>query len=197
MGTALKALFLLSVISAFGGFLYALYEFLALGNRLLQLSGPTFMRSTIPFAGPLPQLQIGESREGGRAVYVFVSPTECMFREQFSWPAIRSGQPLGLTGQMKFTTDRVEVTARIRLGAVIFIAAWLAGWTFGGLHHMLIEQPFDYFPLLFGWGGMCLCLLVLAFVERTSFPDVIDDVLADLREIREDRANFMKWPTTK
>ena len=197
MGTALKALALLSVISALGGFLYALYEFLALGNRSLQLLGPTFMKSTIPFTGPIPQIQIGESREGGRAVYVFVSPTECIFREQFRWPAFRSGQPFGLTGQMMFTTDGVKVTARIRLGAVIFIAAWLAGWTFWGLHHMLIEQPFDFFPLMAGWGGMCLCLLILAFVERTSFPDVVDDVLADLREIRDDRANFMNWPTTK
>jgi hypothetical protein len=83
--------------------------------------------------------------ETANGTFLFDAPNECHFRSKLLPSQWRTASPV--RGTIMWTGDRAQITGRLPVFFVVFVSAWLVGWT-------------------------AQCLVILSIVVRQVAPDV-------------------------
>lgn len=102
-------------------------------------------------SGRLPSHETIETTHGK---FRFVGPSECLFRSQFRRSGSRVHTPFPLKGSIRWSGDHADIKGRIPIFTVVFLGAWLVGWTAGAW--MTISSGSD-------GAGMGIAVLLIGF----------------------------------
>ena len=105
---------------------------------------------------PLQTMGIGSEIETESGKFKVVSPDLCLFRWRMRWFSFNIHTPFPIKGSLRWDGYRTIIEGRIPLFPILFFAAWLIGWTSGGV--MVGLQSGISFD------NVCSTLLGLAFV---------------------------------
>ena len=82
---------------------------------------------------PFQALAIGSEIETESGKIKVVSPNLCLFRWRMRWFSFDIHTPFPIKGSLKWDGNQTTIEGRIPLFTTLFFAAWLIGWTVGGV----------------------------------------------------------------
>jgi hypothetical protein len=102
---------------------------------------------------------VNEPFETANGQFKLIGPDHCLFRGRLGFFRVRLDTPFPVKGSIRWRGNQAEVEGRIPLFTSLFVAAWLVGWSAGGVMAMASQRSFlvGLGVLLFGWavaGGM-------------------------------------------
>ena len=121
-------------------------------------------------------LSVLSAAETAHVKYRVLEGHQCLFRRKFTLFEFRLNTPLEIKGVISWSDGTLTSRGRYSLGVTLFFAAWLAGWTIGGLMLLLDGQliglPFIGLGWLFGLGMTALS----RFLELKRFVKFANEV---------------------
>ncbi len=114
---------------------YGVYEFISmhrLSPFVFRTGRVVFAESRVVLLDPSRvALNAVQTTENGK--FKFITPQECLFCQQFRLFNFRLHTPFPLKCTVRWRDGLAQVEGRIPVGPTVFLAAWLCGWTLGGL----------------------------------------------------------------
>ncbi len=155
---------------------------------LLFERGPVALRRQVELSPPSPP-RLDEKTTLERSHVRFTSPTRAIFGSRYRWWALGRGKSaVPVKGVVRWVGSQAEVVVRHPLGLVLFMLAWLTGWTIGSLMVALAalyapdQEELSWALPMAVLGGVAGYGMyrVLLWQGRRSAGVVADEVLAHL-----------------
>jgi hypothetical protein len=156
---------------------------------LLFERGPIALRRQIELSPPASP-SLGQRTKLNRSHLRFTSPDRAIFASRYTWSTVGWSKSAGpVKGVISWFGSRAEVIVRHPLGLVVFMLAWLTGWTIGTIavvgaavfapnrEELVWAVPM---ALLGGIGGYAMYRFFL-WQGRKSAGFVADEVLSHLQ----------------
>ncbi len=89
--------------------------------------------------------------ETEHAKYRVLEGHRCLFRRKFRLLEFRWNTPLEIKGVISWSNGTLTTMGRYPLGVTLFFAAWLAGWTVGGVMILIKGQLMGVLFIGLGW----------------------------------------------
>ena len=181
---AVFSLFLVAWVVGVGAWFFLIVETVAawrLAPWVFRIGLPIVRRVVALPAPYLPSTE--EPFAIGDAKLRWIGPQECIFRRQFHFFRFALRTPIPVNCTLRWDGPHAVFTARTPLGAIVFLAAWLVGWTVAGLGSPSTDPSLGRTGfLLFGWGIAATMTLVSVVVERRRAEKLLDEVGEHVRK---------------
>jgi hypothetical protein len=142
--------------------------------------GPAMVIRELSLPAPrTPKLDVVE--EIGNAKVRWNNERECIFRRRFFFFRFQFHTSMPVKCTLRWEGSRALFTARAPLGSIVFLAAWLTGWTTASLGFPSTNLVGGRLgSLAFGWGIAGVISIVSILVEKRRADSMFEDVATHL-----------------
>jgi hypothetical protein len=104
-----------------------MWRFKPLAFRL----GLVGLREDRVLPNPYGRLPVGEPFETQNGKFILTPQDGCLFRSRFQRFGFRLHTPFPMKGSVRWVGDHAHIECRIPMFPMVFMAAWIVGWTTG------------------------------------------------------------------